>query len=129
MSVKEIYHPDSNRVGRMLIPFGTLRDERELIGALLSLCVVLDAEDHESGRGKAYTCASDLFQALGEGEEIPEYRVEFAHDDVRPQFDDPTWETQFPVLRSGKFRFVAIRRHIVRVPTARVGHAMHATKH
>lgn len=107
----KVAYANSNRVGRINVLYAVIRDERPMIAALMALCVVLECEEHESGRGKTYTCASELFQPLNEGDEIPEYRLEFVHDQ---QFENP--EREAARINSGKFGFVAIRNHILRAP-------------
>jgi hypothetical protein len=112
----EIVHPDSNRVGSFNILNEVLRDDAPMCAALFALCTLLASEDHESGRGKTYIAASALFEPLAEGEEIPEYRIEFAYDQP---FANPEWEARR--VASGKFGFAAFRKIIVRVPTAQSG--------
>ena len=75
----EVIYPGSNRIGKFNLQHELLRDgaERPMLQALFGLCVVLGTEAHESGRGLTYIAASDLFQPLAEGEEIPEYRKAF----------------------------------------------------
>lgn len=101
----EIVYSGSNRIGRFQIVFEVL-DDRALCEALFSKCVVLASEPHESGRGRGFIAASELFQELGEGEEIPEYRIEVDHLD-------------------GKFTFRAIRQTIIRAPAIAFSHAIH----
>ena len=112
---KEIVYPDSNRIGKFNLTHELLRDgsARPMLQALFGLCVVLDIEEHESGRGKIYIAASDLFQPLAEDEEVPMYRIEFA---CGCEFTNPEREQQR--LNSGAFWFVAVRQTIVRVPAA-----------
>jgi hypothetical protein len=112
---KEIVYPDSNRIGKFNLQHELLRDgsARPMLQALFGLCVVLDTEGHESGRGKTYFAASDLFQPLAENEEVPEYRIEFACNQA---FINPEHEARR--LNSGAFGFVAVRQIIVRVPAA-----------
>jgi hypothetical protein len=121
----EIAYPNSNRIGRFRLLYETLRADAAMCGALFALCspslehpssAILAVEDHESGRGKEYIAASPLFDELLDGEEIPEYRIEFAYD--RP-FDNPEWETRR--IESGKFRFAAFRQIVVRVPPLAIG--------
>jgi hypothetical protein len=112
----EIVHPGSNCIGSFNILDATLRDDAPMCAALFALCTLLAVEDHESGRGKTYIAASALFEPLAEGEEIPEYRIEFAYD--RP-FEIPELEARR--VASGKFGFAAFRKIIVRVPTAQSG--------
>lgn len=115
----KIAYPDSNRIGKFRIMYEVLLDghERPLLQALFGLCLILKTEDpEESGRGVMYYAASDLFQPLLEGQEIPEYRLECAWPDQA--FENPEREEQ--CLRSGGFRFVAIRKNIVRVPPAQL---------
>jgi len=121
----QVAYPNSNRVGKILISFETLRDDAVLCGALFALLspsaehpnsAILGVEDHESGRGKAYIAASDLFQELADGEEIPEYRIECVHDQP---FANPEWEAKR--IDSGKFGFAAFRKIIVRAPPASIG--------
>jgi hypothetical protein len=108
---KIVHYSDSPRVGRFNLTYETLRDDREMCKALFSLCIVLAVEDHESGRGKTYTAASDLFQPLQEDEEIPFYRIEMV---CNQPFENPEREAQR--VDSGPFGFVAIRQNIIRVP-------------
>lgn len=115
---KEICYPDSNRIGKFNILHEVLRDgrERPMLQALFGLCVILDVEEHESGRGKTYIASSELFQPLAEGAEIPEYRVERAWPDQA--FKNP--EHEGDCLKSAGFRFKAIRKLIVRAPAAQM---------
>jgi hypothetical protein len=111
----QIAYPDSNRIGWFKISHESLQDgaHAPMLKALFGLCVILELAEHESGRGKMYTAASELFQPLAEGEEIPEYRIEFAFDQA---FPDPEHEAKR--IDNGRFGFVAIRKLIVRVPPA-----------
>lgn len=93
-----------------------------MLRALFGLCVLIAVEPHESGRGNAYIAASDLFEALNEGEAIPNYRIEFAH--ARP-FPDDAHERRR--LNNGAFGFVAVRQNIVRVPTIAISAQSRAT--
>lgn len=86
----EIYNPDS-RVGKFNIPHEC---DAETLQALLKQVKILQVENHESGRGVTFMAVSSLFQALTEGEEIPEYRITVDKDG-----------------------FKAIRNTIIRVPT------------
>jgi hypothetical protein len=112
---KEIVYPSSNRIGKFNVSYEILEDgsARPMLQALFGLCVVLEVEEHESGRGKLYFAASDLFQPLAENEEVPEYRIEFA---CGMPFPNPEHEQRR--LNSGAFGFVAVRQIIVRVPAA-----------
>ena len=112
---KEIVYPDSNRIGKFNVTHELLRDgaARPMLQALFGLCVLLDCEKHESGRGNVYIAASDLFQPLAESEEVPEYRIEFACNQAFPNS-----EHEARRLNSGAFGFVAVRQTILRVPTA-----------
>jgi hypothetical protein len=112
----QIHYPNSNRIGRFRVLYETLRDDGPMCGALFALCVVLDVQECETGRGKVYTAASPLFEGLKEDEEIPEYRIECSYD--RP-FENPEWEAKR--VDSGKFRFAAFRKIVVRVPPAQMG--------
>lgn len=107
----EVAYPNSSRIGSFKVLYETLRDDGPMCGALFALCVILGVEEHESGRGKEYIAASPLFEELKEGEEIPEYRIEFAYDQP---FANPEWEARR--VNSGKFGFAAFRKIIVRVP-------------
>lgn len=113
--VTQIVSTGSNRVGKFLLSYELLGDakERPVVQALMGLCVVLSCEEHESGRGKTYIGSSDLFQPLAEGEEIPQYRIEFAYDQP---FQNPEHEANR--VNNGAFGFAAIRQNIIRVPTA-----------
>jgi hypothetical protein len=110
---RQVWFPDSNRIGKFNLLSEVLHDgtQRPMLQALFGLCRILEVIDHESGRGKTYIAASDLFQPLAEGEEIPEYRIEMA---CNMPFEDPKRETAR--INSGSFGFVAIRNIIVRVP-------------
>ena len=113
----EIYHPDSNRLGKIRITYETLRDgaERPMLRALFALCDKIDEYEDESGRGHEFILASDLFQPLTEGEEIPQYRIESVHNKPFPEADDEARR-----LNAGDFGFVAIRQILIRVPPATV---------
>lgn len=111
MSATKVHrYSASNKIGMFNITHQMLND-RELMHSLFGLCTVLDCFDHESGRGKTYIAASDLFQPLGEGEEIPQYRIEFDH----PTMPLPLERAQ-ECIRSGAFGWRAVRNHIIRVP-------------
>ena len=118
----EIAHPDSNRVGKFNLPYETLHDgaQRPMLQALFALCTVLQEEPHESGRGVRFIAAGDLFQPLAEGEEIPDYRIEFAYDMPFPAADH-----QARRLDVGRFGFVAIRQFVLRPPAV----GIHAQAH
>lgn len=105
---------DSLRVGQFNILWEVLRDgsERPMLSALFALCEPVYQEWHESGRGKRLVAASELFQKLNVGDEIPTYRIEMVHN--KP-FDNPEWEQRR--INSGDFGFVAIRQTILRVPS------------
>ena len=87
--------------------------DRPWLNALFSLMLgpPLFVEEHESGRGKTYIYASELFEPLTEGEEIPEYRIERAFNMAFAEADKEARR-----LNVGPFGFVAIRNHIIRVP-------------
>lgn len=125
MQKKEIFYQDSGRIGKFKITHELLRSgvDRPMLQALFGQCIVLDSEQHESGRGVQYIAVSDLFQELKEGEEIPEYRIEFAHG---VPFDNPELEARR--VNSGAFGFVAVRQIVVRAPavhTRMQSHAVH----
>jgi hypothetical protein len=115
-----VAYADSNRIGKISILYEVLRNgsERPLLRALFSLCTILESYENESGRGETYIVASELFQELHEGEEIPEYRLECAWPDQA--FRDPEHEKD--CVKAGEFRFKAIRKIIVRVPPAQLSH-------
>lgn len=117
MEHQQIAYPHSPRIGKFHIPHETLNDvvQRPLLQALFGLCVVLEAGDHDSGRGKTYIAASELFDALEEGDEVPEYRIEFAYG---MPFESADYEARR--LNGGGCGFVAIRKIIVRVPPIQV---------
>jgi hypothetical protein len=119
----KIVHPGSNRVGSFNILNEVLRDDAPMCAALFALCTLLASEDHESGRGKTYIAASALFEPLAEGEEIPEYRIEFARDCPLP---NPEWEAKR--VNSGAFGFAAFRKIIVRAPPAQLAARPHQTR-
>jgi hypothetical protein len=109
----------SSRVGQFRVDDQFVVENRELIGALLGLCVILDVRPDDSGRGRLFTCASDLFEPLNEGDEIPEYRIEATHGSTNFPQDDH----EARALAAGDgFKFVAIRRVIVRVPAIEMSH-------
>lgn len=114
-----VHYADSPHVGRINVLHEVLAD-REMMHALAALCTAnLAVEDHESGRGKTYTMVSPaLFEALNEGDEIPEYRIESAPPGQ--PFANPEWESrgkESPVGNgNGRWRFAAFRKTIVRVP-------------
>jgi hypothetical protein len=110
----------SNRIGQFRITYEMLED-RELMRALFSLCLVLKAWDHESGRGKEYICASDLFDEVAEGNEVPEYRLEFDH----PTLPLADREAAARCVKVGDFGFRAVRKIIVRVPPLAVTQSFH----
>lgn len=115
----DIWFP-SPKVGKFRILYEILNDAQRhpMLKALFGLCIIIDVEHaDETGRGKLYYACSELFQELREGEEIPEYRIEMAHDCVFPNPEDEARR-----LNAGKFGFVAIRRHVLRVPTATLAH-------
>lgn len=120
MKTVEVYHPDSNRVGKFNVLDETVRDDASMVGALLKLCTVLSETRHESGRGRLFIAASPLFQPLLEGEEIPEYMIEFVYGG---RFEREDRERDR--IDSGPFGFVAVRNFIVRVPTIGIGHRVH----
>lgn len=94
----ELHFPDSNRIGS----FNILHEEHdERVRALLSGCTILQAEPHESGRGKIYYAASPMFEPLADGSEVPEYRIDGEQD-------------------GGKWNFKATRKTVIRVPTVGV---------
>lgn len=114
----EISFPDSPRIGRFNILSDKIDDPHSQ--ALFSLCTVLHEEPHESGRGTTFYAASDLFQPLNEGEEIPEYRIESVFDG---NFEREDYQHQR--IDSGRFGFVAIRNTIIRVPTLGIQTTVH----
>lgn len=121
----EICYPDSNRIGKFKILHEHLRDgaRRPMWQSLFGLCVVLGSHEDESGRGMVFYAASDLFQEVKEGEEIPEYRIEHAQN---MPFPDP--EHQARRLDGGAFGWVAVRKIILRVPPLQMSirpHAVH----
>jgi hypothetical protein len=116
-AVQPVAFADSPRIGKFHVPHETLNDgsERPMLQALFGLCIVLEAGEHESGRGKTYIAASELFEALNEGDEVPEYRIEFAYDRPFEAADHEARRTN-----QGRFGFVAIRKIVVRVPPVQV---------
>jgi hypothetical protein len=116
---KEIHYPDSNHIGKFSVLHEALSDGRNApwLKALFGLCVVLDTQEDESGRGKQYICASELFEPLRDGEEIPKYRIEMA---PLCRFADEFLESRRK--DSGQFSFAAVRNTIVRVPAVQVKH-------
>ena len=117
MEPRKVHFTDSNRIGKFNLVHEVLQDgrERPMLQALFGLCVILETYPHESGRGTVYVAASELFEPLAEGEEIPQYRIEMAR---QQPFERDDWEQRR--LNSGDFGFVAIRKLIVRVPTLAV---------
>jgi hypothetical protein len=126
MDVVKVVSQGSSRVGKFNLSYEMLGDDvkRPMVQALLAMCTILAQYEHESGRGQEYIAACELFQPLAEGEEIPHYRIEFAFDRA---FDNPELEQQR--TNAGPFGFVAIRQHILRVPAASLGHAVHSLLH
>jgi len=119
----EVFYPNSNRIGQFNLLSETLSDDRERtwIQALMALCVVERSYPDESGRGRTFIAASELFQPLTEGEEIPEYRIEC--ELARPF----TPEENARARQSGRFKFYAVRKIIVRVPPVQTGARPHQT--
>jgi hypothetical protein len=119
---KEIAYSASNRIGKFRVLHEILNDGREqpLLKALFGLGVVLHVEPCESGRGMTYIAASELFEPIVDGQEIPEYRIEFAWEGRA--FTNPEHEKD--CTTSGAFRFKAVRQVIVRVPPAQFAHQM-----
>jgi hypothetical protein len=120
----EISYPDSNRVGCALLSHDTLQQDRAMVGALLAMCTVIAVEDHESGRGKRFILAGPMFDELKEGEEIPEYRIEFVYDQP---FENQDWQARR--VNSGNFGFAFFRKTIIRVPALNVGIRSNAPHH
>lgn len=116
METQTIVYPSSNRIGKFNVMYELMEDglERPMLQALFGLCIVLEVLEHESGRGKTYIAASELFQALAEGEEIHEYRIDYVRNQA---FPNPEHEARR--LNSGVFGFVATRQIIIRVPSAK----------
>lgn len=120
---QEICYPDSPKIGKFSHLREVLQDGRNApwLKVLFGLCVVLDAYPDESGRGTEYIAASDLFQALKEGEEIPRYRIELA---TNMRFENPEFEARR--LGNATFGFAAVRQNIVRVPALSMRTTAHA---
>ena len=118
--MKPIYQTDSNKVGSFNILFEKEPDT-ELMQALMDLCTVIHAFPHESGRGTTYVAISDLFEGIEDGEEVPQYRIEFRAPDQK--FDRPDYEVRR--LNSRRFGFVAIRNTIIRVPPLQISQRFH----
>lgn len=113
-----VHHADSPHVGQINVLDEVLAD-REMMAALLALCTILGIEDHESGRGKTFLLVSEeLFEALNEGDEVPEYRIESAPPgQVFRNAESESRAKASPVGNgSGPWRFAAFRKIIVRVP-------------
>lgn len=107
-----IGYPDSNRVGCFHLP-DSIQQDRDLCRALLSVGKVLKHGRHPDGNAETFYVASDMFDPLSEGEEIPVYRIDFV---ANCPFDDPDKEARR--VNVGPFGFVAIRQYILRVPPA-----------
>jgi len=116
---KELVYHASNRIGKFNLLHEVLAADanRPWLQALFGLCVVLSTEENESGRGKTYIAVSELFEGLGEGEEIPQYRIEMA---PVGSFADGFLESRRK--DSGEFSFAAVRNTIVRVPPVQTHH-------
>lgn len=113
----------SPNLGMFLVPHEMLEsdDGRHILPALFSLCIVLSVSAHESGRGLQYIASSGLFQPLSEGDEVPEYRIEYTFD---APFSNPEYEAQRLNTADGRFGFVAIRKNVLRVPPIPLGTRM-----
>ena len=113
---QQVTYSSSPKVGKFSIMDELLQDDaqRPWLRALFGLCVVLETQRDESGRGVEYICASELFQPLGEGEEIPKYRIDMTHTKFVRE------EDELRRLNSGPFGFVATRQIILRVPPAQM---------
>lgn len=116
---KKAHESTDPRLGILLITHEMLRD-REVISALFSHVTILESEPHESGRGLRFIVACELFDELENGEELPEYRIEMAPPG-KP-FDNPEHEQRKRVGNAPGFRFVAIRKIIIRAPLAKLAH-------
>ena len=95
--------------------------DRELMSALMKHVTVLNAQQHESGRGIEYIVSCELFDDLKEGEEIPEYRIEMCPPGMK--FDNDEYEQRKQV--GTDFRFVAIRQFIIRAPVLSTSLSVH----
>lgn len=124
---KQIVYTDSNRVAKLDIMYEQLEQNGPMLAALMGLVVVLQVEEHPSGRGKTFIVACKqnvkLFQELNEDDEIPEYRLEFVHDG---KFEDPAREASR--TNSGRYGFAAIRKTILRVPPVEMAIAIRSAR-
>ena len=120
---QHVVYSQSPKIGKFSLLDEVLADgaNRPWLQALFGLCVVLETQRDESGRGVQYIAASELFQPLAEGEEIPKYRIDMTHNTFLRD------DHEARRLDSGGFGFVATRQHLIRVPPLQVGHRAHRT--
>lgn len=116
----KVRYSSSNRIGKFRVMYETLED-REAMRSLFALCVVLEAWEHESGRGREYIAVSELFEEVPEGGEVPQYRIEFDHPSLPLKGREP--KAKF--LKSLGFEWRAVRQNIVRVPLLNINTTMH----
>lgn len=117
-NVTKVSFPDSNRIGKFSILSGVLAgpENRVWLKALMGLCIILEAYPDESGRGTTYIAASELFDELKEGDEVPTYRIDMVGHGAR--FDNDVLEARR--VDSGNIGFAAVRNTIIRVPLAQI---------
>lgn len=116
----QVQFTESNRLGKFNLPDERIDHDAGMCQHLLKLCTVIMDEPHESGRGRFIMAASPLFDALAEGDEIPEYRIEAVCD---AQFADE--DKRLRAHKSGRYFFAAIRQILVRVPSVGIRAAVH----
>ena len=100
------------RIGK----FNVLHEKHgECFTALRKVLKLRHAGAHPSGRGKTYVAESDMFEPLGDGQEIPEYRIESVHDGA---FECPIHQARR--IDSERYGFIAVRNNIIRVPAVQM---------
>lgn len=119
MEGRQISFPNSNRIGkyRIMREFMTDDENRPILKALQSIVLIIETEPDETGRGTMFYAASDLFEPIAEGGEIPEYRLCWARN---CHFEREDYEAKRIDGKAGEetIGFVAIRKIVIHVPPA-----------